>query len=225
MISQNAFDNMVLENMSDFEMEKAEALTETIDQLKKMGKNLSSIDLTGGEGREELQCLIDDLKEMSSSGNDEANISLLNRLAFLCEDNHQLGMRNQNMLRNLGGFAALVSAVDTAYSPQTLSQIFRLISIVCKTNGKSFCVSYSLTLMNIVYIFSPVENRDCFDPWGNMKLPTVLNLELHADFLHNRSTADMLYSGVSCARVLAKSECNKCEYMHHALDSCAKIML
>ena len=54
-ISQETFDDVVRENIEDFEMEKAEALAEAINQFKSQGVDLSVIDLTGGAGREEMQ--------------------------------------------------------------------------------------------------------------------------------------------------------------------------
>ena len=54
-ISQETFDDVVRENIEDFEMERSEALSEAINQFKSQGVDLSNIDLTGGEGRQEME--------------------------------------------------------------------------------------------------------------------------------------------------------------------------
>ena len=139
MISQDAFDSLVLENMEDFELQKAEGLSETINQLKTMGKDLSHIDITGGEGREELLKLIKDLKVMSSASSEEnSNIELLSHLATICQDKH-LGLRNQNMMRTNGGLSALLSVINVSFPPSVLNQVFNLMTILCKTNGIFCC--------------------------------------------------------------------------------------
>ena len=146
MISQDAFDSMVAENMEDFELQKAEALTETINQLKTMGKDLAHLDITGGEGREDLLELIKGLKVMSSESSEEKNsMELLSSLAAICQDKHPLGTRNQNMMRTNGGLSALIDAVNVSFSPSVLKQVFNLVSILCKTNGKK-CLFLQLNI-------------------------------------------------------------------------------
>ena len=137
MISQDAFDSMVVENMEDFDLQKAEGLAETISQLKTMGKDLSNIDITGGEGREELLKCIVGLKEMSPADSDESNIQLLSSLTAICQDKHPLGPRNQNMMRTNGGLSALLGVISVAYAPSVLKVVFDLMTVLCKTNGMS----------------------------------------------------------------------------------------
>lgn len=57
--------------------------------------------------------------------------------------------------------------------------------------------------------FVSVDNRDCFEPWGNEKLTLLVNSELFFDFVNNHTHADMLLSCVLCAKCLSKSEINK----------------
>ena len=65
-ISQETFDDVVRENVEDFEMEKEEALAEAINQFKSQGVDLSNVDLTGGAGREEMQEAMKALKQMAT---------------------------------------------------------------------------------------------------------------------------------------------------------------
>lgn len=197
MISQEAFDSMVLENMEDFDLQKAAGLAETINQLKTMGKDLSSIDVTGGEGREELMGFIKDLKALSSSSTEESNIQLLVNLATICQDKHPLGSRNQNMMRTNGGLSALISAINSSHPPPVLNHVFNLMTILCKSN---------------------VDNRDCFEPWGNEKLTLLVNSELYSDFVGNQNQVDMLLSCVQCAKILSRSEINKVKQVEFGMS-------
>jgi hypothetical protein len=214
MISQDAFDSMVVENMEDFDLQKAEGLAETISQLKTMGKDLSHIDTTGGEGRDELLKYILSLKEMTPSGSKESNIQLLSSLAAICQDKHPLGLRNQNMMRTNGGLSALLGAIHVSYASSVLKEVFDLMTALCKTNGTSqhtflrVCVVVVKSFLIFVSCMFIVDNRDCFEPWGNEKLTLLVNSEVFYDFgIQNH--ADMLLSLIQCARVLSRSECNK----------------
>lgn len=153
MISQDAFDSMVVENMEDFDLTMQEALSETINQLKTMNKDLSTIDVTGGEGRKELLELITFLKDMSTTSGESNCIKLLGDLATLCHDKHPLGLRNQNLMRTNGGMSALISAINAAYSPALLKMVFNLLSTLCKTNGASKFEMYSALCLtfNLMY--------------------------------------------------------------------------
>ena len=156
MISQDAFDSMVLENMDDFDLTKPEALAETISQLSTMGKDLSNIDITGGEGRDELLECIKYLKDMSpaSSGGEAVCNKLLIRLTEICHDKHPLGLRNQNMMRTNGGLSALISAINTSYPPEVLTLVLNLVTILSKTNGKLiryFTLQYENQVPHILY--------------------------------------------------------------------------
>lgn len=57
----------------------------------------------------------------------------------------------------------------------------------------------------------PVDNRDCFEPWGNEKLTVLLNSEMYCDFVGKADQIEMLLSCVQCAKYLSRSECNKGE--------------
>lgn len=56
-----------------------------------------------------------------------------------------------------------------------------------------------------------MDNRDCFEPWGNEKLTLLVNSEMFHNFLGNSGQCEMLISCVQCAVVLSRSECNKGE--------------
>jgi armadillo repeat-containing protein 6 len=57
-IQQGTFDDVVKENVEDFEMSLKEALKDAISQFETQGVDLTSIDLTGGVGREEVETAV-----------------------------------------------------------------------------------------------------------------------------------------------------------------------
>ena len=143
MISQNAFDAMVKENMDDFELSKASALAETIQQLKSMGKDLSQIDITGGEGRDEIIEMINIIKKYTSeSTHIDDFISTLVQLCTLCHDKHVLGSRNQNLVRSNGGMSAIINVISPNANIIVLKRAFDLLDIICRSNGMMFTMPY-----------------------------------------------------------------------------------
>jgi hypothetical protein len=134
MISQETFDEMVQENMEDFEMEKDEALSETIKQLTSMGRDLSAIDTTGGKERGEIIAAINCLKNFKDIEPLEL-IDSIKKIDELCGDKYEFGKRNQNILRANGGMGQAVNAIDISLEPSILVLLLELLSNLCRTNG------------------------------------------------------------------------------------------
>lgn len=102
-ISQSTFDDVVRENIEDFDMNPSDALKDAIDQFVKQGVDLSKIDTTGGIGRQEMLDALKALKNISVPCSDVENgLAVLNTLSKLCDKNHILSNRNL-MLMNEGG--------------------------------------------------------------------------------------------------------------------------
>jgi hypothetical protein len=102
-ISQSTFDDVVRENIEDFDMKPSDALKDAIDQFVKQGVDLSKIDTTGGIGRQEMLDALKALKDISVPCSDVENgLAVLNTLSKLCDKNHVLSNRNL-MLMNEGG--------------------------------------------------------------------------------------------------------------------------
>lgn len=189
MISQDVFDEMVQENMEDFQLSQKEALRETVQQLQKMGKDLSQVDTSGGEGREELIEQVERLRNFS--GGDRDLFEILAQLSILCVDKHPMAVRNQNLMRTSGGISALIDAVKAeSGTPLLLMGIFNLLTILTKTN---------------------VENRDFFEPCGNENLLSLIKSQFFGD-LADPLLIDTLTACVKLMRVLAKSEINKTKF-------------
>lgn len=91
-ISQETFDDVVRENVIEFEMSVAEAKEESVKQFEAQGINLANIikDLTINEetGKPVLNETIDKLKTAVDAANDNVNVdeltSLLDALAKEC---------------------------------------------------------------------------------------------------------------------------------------------
>jgi hypothetical protein len=142
MISQEGFDEMVLENMEEFEMDKGDALVETIQQLTSMGKDLSSIDITGGEVRKEILKLITALNENTASR--EEVLCALQELLFKKEESSE---KNQNLFRGTGGMIALLRLVDPNTEPNALKMALELLLNISKNNGWDLFFFLELTLL------------------------------------------------------------------------------
>eukprot|EP01032_Pedospumella_encystans_P037776 gene37776-42788_t len=65
-ISQETFDDVVRENIEEFDLDDKAALEDAINQFKKQDVDLSSIDLSGGIGRQEIIDAIKTLEESST---------------------------------------------------------------------------------------------------------------------------------------------------------------
>ena len=57
-ISQETFDEVVKENIEDFDMSQKDALKDATAQFLKQGVDLSNIDLSGGIGKDEIMAAI-----------------------------------------------------------------------------------------------------------------------------------------------------------------------
>lgn len=83
-ISQETFDDVVRENIIEFEMSIAEAKDESVQQFEAQGINLANIikDLAINEetGKPVLNETIDKLKAAAGAGNDNANFDEMTKL-------------------------------------------------------------------------------------------------------------------------------------------------
>jgi hypothetical protein len=77
-ISQNYFDQIVSENMNDFEMGQAEAIEDAINQLKSQGADLSMICKFSLEERAQLIDALKNLHELLSQDKQASCLTLLN---------------------------------------------------------------------------------------------------------------------------------------------------
>jgi hypothetical protein len=111
-ISQETFDEVVEENIVDFEMSKEEALADTIKQFESQGVDLSGLDTSGGIGRQDI---LDHIKTMETYVTlspevihtpeaVEAVVVAMNSLSELCAKSNggvvnEYALRNQTMMK------------------------------------------------------------------------------------------------------------------------------
>lgn len=149
MISQEVFDEMVLENIEEFELTKEESLLETIKQLKSMGRDLSLIDITGGEIRNQIINYIKQLKEYNNNLNNNLNnnfqeiIRSLQDLLFNNNNNNNNLSNNNNTYQNIfrinGGIIILLSIINmNEYSKENIQLGIEFLINLSKNNGIYF---------------------------------------------------------------------------------------
>lgn len=203
-ISQETFDDVVRENIEDFEMEKAEALAEAINQFKSQGVDLSVIDLTGGAGREEMQEAMKMLKQMATDNviydvktdistskytSEEVEAALRGVMALCDSKKCELFERNRKMMNPEG--------LNTLHSLLLVDQHQEILRL-------------ALNFLNVLSKDS-VECRDFFEPGGSKKVTQLIASQL--DIL-NKGAGDILSvrvlrAALSLAKTAAKSENNK----------------
>ena len=70
-VSQETFDEVVRENIEDFDLDEKGALEDAIKQFKKQNVDLSSIDISGGVGRDEILNAIKALDACTKGSTDD----------------------------------------------------------------------------------------------------------------------------------------------------------
>jgi len=190
-ITQETFDEVVKENVEEFEMDEKEALAEAVKQFESQGVSLANIDTTGGVGRAEMEAAMEEM--LGSSGNEDAVCASLRELNELCDASHVLGARNRTLLvtyKSASAFNALHALIAPSQSANTLVAAMKLMKTVAK---------------------SSVEARDFFEPNGSLNLVSVVNAQQHKD------NALVVNAAFELARCAAKSENNKFQLMKKGL--------
>ena len=183
-ISQETFDSVVGENVTDFEMTPEEALADAIKQFKSQGVDLNNVDTTGGIGRFELMEAI----ALVKSGTLEVMSKALATLSEICDEAHEYSQRNLSITNSNGCIHAisLLIALPIEHTNIVLSAI-KLLTKLCKAH---------------------VENRDHFEPGGCDKLSKFISAEV-TRALEKSYCCTSLIAALELARVVAKTEYNK----------------
>lgn len=203
-ISQETFDDVVRENVEDFEMEKAEALAEAISQFKSQGVDLSNIDLTGGEGREEMEEAMKKMKAVATDNaiydvatdtstnrytSEEVQSALRNVMALCDSKKCELFERNRRMM-NPDGLNFLNALMVVGQDQEVLRLTMNFLNVLSKDS---------------------VECRDFFEPGGSKKVTQIIAAQI--DLLGKGGcpflALKVLKAGLSLAKTAAKTENNK----------------
>lgn len=194
-ISQQTFDDVVKENIEEFEMEKDEAIKEAIAQFRKQGIDLSNIDLTGGEGRQQLIEAIATVQNTSIRTADAVQLSSLlsavQEIGDVCDKSHACSRRNLLIMEEEGGFNALQWHLDPNEHTTIVAKVLKVLTDL------SFQQDYT---------------RDLFEPGGSLKLVTLLSSLASATGESNTPNDDklaILADALALAKVVSRSENNK----------------
>lgn len=216
-VSQETFDEVVRENIEEFEMSAEEALKDAIDQFSKQGVDLSVIDLTGGIGKEEFTTAVRNLdisiKEIQSdSANDGSSIvelleTTLRNLLFdsPTTSSDDLSRRNRRLFCKDGGFNILHTLITESNierkpmltaAMDLLTKLSKIDGMIDSRDSFWFISSTSVIIVDI---------RDFFEPNGSKNIVTLLNKELGGTC----PTIEVVVGGLNLAKTVAKSENNK----------------
>ena len=209
-ISQDTFDEVVTENVEDFEMEPAAALAEAIKQFESQGVDLKNIDLSGGVGKVEMDKALSSLKIFAKNNvafsahtnsdveqyNTSQQVSILKELLDYCDAKCEQRSRNREMM-NPEGLNALLELLIPEQNDEVLVSTMTLLTSLVKNE---------------------VELRDFFEPGGSLRLSKILSFQLQRLQALTESDTDSnnmiqclntLRYSLALARGVAKSENNK----------------
>ena len=147
-VSQQTFDDIVKENMVEFDMEQKEAIEDAVKQMTSQNVNLSDIDLSGGVGREEVVDCVSTIVNLSHSfatttKNEKLSskmtmimIENLTKLISLCnESTNEMSKRNTVIVHTNGGLNALLGLLIPQIDKNILIKVMTLLEIISSNNG------------------------------------------------------------------------------------------
>lgn len=195
-ISQETFNDVVRENIEEFEMDKDDAIKEAIAQFRKQGIDLSNIDLTGGEGRQQLVDAITTVQETPLNVTDTAKVDALiaaiSEIAIVCDKSHICSRRNLLIMEEEGGFNALQWHLDPCEHHHVLCKVLKTLADL------SFQQEYT---------------RDLFEPGGSMKIVSLftalLSGTVDGEGSISEDKVDVLNQSLVLCKVASRSEMNK----------------
>lgn len=144
-ITQETFDEVVKENIEEFDMKQDEAIFDAYQQFSSQGVDLADIDISGGVGRQEM---LDSIAVLTSHGSlktesviseCESNINLVARtldcLSILCSNQHELAKRNLVIMRSNGGLDAIHLLMFPSQNTSILVKSLTLLELLSASSG------------------------------------------------------------------------------------------
>lgn len=145
-ITQDTFDEVVQENIDEFELSKDEAIFDAYKQFLSQGVDMTDIDISGGIGRQDVLDAIAVLKthgsltaveaaaaECVAANNVLESIAVLSKL---CTESHDLCKRNLVMMRSNGGLDAIHLLMFPTQNAAILAKSLALLEQVSTSSGK-----------------------------------------------------------------------------------------
>ena len=161
-ITQDTFDEVVTENIVEFELSKDEAILDAWKQFSSQGVDLTDIDLSGGVGKQEVLeaiALITPRKTSTAVADKEYSydevVINLDILKALCSHEHEMSKRNLVIMRTKGGLDALHSLLFPSQNATILVKSLTLLELVSTNSGTpeySFLTSLTFLLMGIMVL-------------------------------------------------------------------------
>lgn len=193
-ISQETFDTAVKENMEEFDMPLAEAISDALQQFRGQGVDLTNIDTSGGEGKVEIMAAISAVNAYVKDRSTSTVVDIcqhLEALASQCDDKNSLSRRNQTLVLTEDCYNSLHYLLEEKYGDVVITRSLQLLGVICKSN---------------------VECRDFFEPGGSAKLSSLLRTRLES-WITDTSAMDITGQVLKTARIVSKSENNKVALM------------
>jgi len=200
-ITQETFDEVVQENIDEFDMTREEAVQDALQQFSKQGIDLSNIDTSTGEGRKELLEIFQSLNSSPCPVPDVPTaLTQLQHIAQTLQKQHPHYRRNIMLMYHQGGLNALHAHLDVKEDISIQGLIIKLIS--------------DLSVVNI-------EIRDFFEPGGSAKINGIITKLLSTLLTPSESATEyaLLESAINLCRIVAKSEKNKTALMRNGLGN------
>ena len=196
-ISQETFDAAVQENIEEFDMSKEEALKDAIQQFQSQGVSLQYLDLTGGEGREEMMKALDLIKDENASH--ESLLQALIDVQSFCDESCPLHPRNINLVATTGTMYNLLEKILNREDATNdlVESVLKTLIMLCKRS---------------------IECRDYFEPGGSNILVNRLK-HLCQDEIIDQQGPGLIHSCLVLARVVIKTENTKCEMMRQGIGT------
>ena len=151
-ITQETFDEVVKENIEEFDMKQDEAIFDAYKQFASQGVDLTDIDISGGVGRQEM---LDSIAVLASHGSlrtenviseceDKINLVIrtLDNLSSLCSNQHDLAKRNLVIMRSNGGLDAIHLLMFPSQNTSILVSSLTLLELVSASSGMKLHVTW-----------------------------------------------------------------------------------
>jgi len=125
-ITQTTFDDVVKENMQEFDMEYAEAVREAKEQFEQQGVNLSNIVISekGSQG------VIEALGNLKPENTKEEKIENLHKIADFCKED----LAQRVMATDNGAYSFLTRLLRSTEDAEVRREALRTIAVVMDTN-------------------------------------------------------------------------------------------
>lgn len=142
-ITQETFDEVVRENIEDFDMNQEDAINDAKQQFLKQGVDLSLVDFSGGIGKEEYMQCVHNLQQSIAKSDCDKILSSLHDLLELTNENYEHFQRNLRFIHSDG----------------TLNSIHALISLETVNDKSIEYIPVVIAAMDAIKLFSRMSSK------------------------------------------------------------------